>query len=209
MNIIFLDIDGVLNDEQTYDARNQYLSEHPELDIRSNNDIKTINERDLPFKLFATRRGGEVIDTALTKKFVDHVKQLMDDPKVVIISSCAHILTDDDITGVGAQQHLDYFSDVLGLPIISYIVSSGGTLHQRCLNIYDWLENNFPKDQLTEEDVIKCLIVDDLLPTGNYKYLGVVHVEPGSLRDGYLLEDIDKVYRKKLLIYSRISVEYE
>ena len=209
MNIIFLDIDGVLNDEQTYDARNQYLTEHPELNTRSNNDIQTINERDLPFKLFATRRGGEVIDTALTKKFVDHVKQLMDDPKVVIISSCAHILTDDDITEVGSQQHLDYFSDVLGLLIISYIVGSGGTLHQRCLSVYDWLENNFPKDQLTEEDEIKCLSVDDLPPTGNYNYMGVVHVSPDSLREGYLLEEIDLVYRKKPLIHSSASVEYE
>lgn len=144
-NVIFLDIDGVINNRETYRYYHSNLAKY---------DTKTgleINQDDNYlvglFEDFESGFFGEIYSKALVKQLSEFCKK--HHIQIVLVSSSSDVVN---------PNNLDYWNKTFGLDIIDYKACTGD-LDRRLSYMYSWIDQ---RNRDVSNAKYRGILVDDL-----------------------------------------------
>lgn len=171
-NVIFLDIDGVINNREAYDFYHSNLSHYEVLTIQE------INRNDrYSVGLFSNYENGEHGEI-YSKELVKQLAELCDkyQIKVVLVSSASDVVT---------PTNLDYWKKTFNLDIIDYKACCGD-LDYRLSYMYSWIDN---RNSDASDAKYRGILVDDLnIPNEDieqYKDRFFIHVHNGLTKKDF------------------------
>ena len=174
-NVIFLDIDGVINNREAYDYYHSNLSHYDVLSIQEINR----NDRYLVglFSNYENNEHGEIYSKELVKQLAELCDKYQ--AQVVLVSSASDVVT---------PTNLDYWKKTFNLDIIDYKACTG-SLDSRLSYMYSWIDK---RNRDASDAKYRGILIDDLnIPNEDieqYQNRFFIHV-----KNGLTQEDFDRL----------------